>query len=147
MTSNAAALAATIILLFPMGYFFLPSPAFLLVRLDIPQVTQLLRGMFNVHFVAMSIAGVIGTLAFAGGSTGFRHRHWPGCGFRDSRAALVYGPDGCPAERQGRRRCRRGTAAAPAALGRHAVQCGPARRFRKQHSLRHVDLIRLDHRG
>lgn len=65
MTSSPAALAASIILLFPMGYFFLASPAFLFVRLDIPQVTQLLRGMFNIHFVAMSIAGAIGTLAFA----------------------------------------------------------------------------------
>ena len=65
MTSNAAALAATIILLFPMGYFFLASPAFLLVRRDIPQVAQLLRGMFNVQFVMMSIAGVIATLTYA----------------------------------------------------------------------------------
>ena len=65
MTSNAAALAATIILLFPMGYFFLASPAFLLVRLDIPQLAQLLRGMFNVQFVMMSIAGVIATLTYA----------------------------------------------------------------------------------
>ena len=65
MTANAAALAATVILLFTMGYFFLASPAFLFVKLDIPQVTQLLRGMFNVQFVMMSIAGAIGTLAFA----------------------------------------------------------------------------------
>ena len=65
MTSNAAALAASIILLFPMGYFFLASPAFLFVKLDIPQVTQLLRGMINIQFVMMSIAGAIGTLAFA----------------------------------------------------------------------------------
>jgi hypothetical protein len=48
-----------------MGYFFLASPAFLLVKLDIPQVTQLLRGMFAIQFVMMSITGVIGTLAFA----------------------------------------------------------------------------------
>jgi hypothetical protein len=65
MTSNAPALAAAIIVLLPMGYFFLAAPAFLLVKLDIPQVTQLLRGMFNVQFVVMSVAGVIGTLAFA----------------------------------------------------------------------------------
>lgn len=65
MSANAAALAATVILLFPMGYFFLASPAFLLVKLDIPQVTQLLRGMFAIQFVMMSITGVIGTLAFA----------------------------------------------------------------------------------
>lgn len=65
MSANAAALAATVILLFPMGYFFLASPAFLLVKLDVPQVTQLLRGMFAIQFVMMSITGVIGTLAFA----------------------------------------------------------------------------------
>ena len=43
MTSNGIALVATVILLFPMGYFLLAAPAFLLVRLDIPPVTQLLR--------------------------------------------------------------------------------------------------------
>ena len=65
MTPNGIALAATVILLFPMGYFLLAAPAFLLVKLDIPPVTQLLRGMFNAHFLMVSIAGVIGTLAFA----------------------------------------------------------------------------------
>ncbi|MCS3726600.1 L-asparagine transporter-like permease [Bradyrhizobium betae] len=53
-----------IILLFPMGYFTLASPAFLLVKLDIQPVAQLLRGMFNAHFMVMRVAGVIGTLAF-----------------------------------------------------------------------------------
>jgi hypothetical protein len=65
MTPNPAILAAMVILLFPMGYFFLAAPAFLFVRLDIPQVTQLLRGMFNIQFVMMSVTGVIGALAFA----------------------------------------------------------------------------------
>jgi hypothetical protein len=63
--SDAFALAATIILLLPMGYFLLASPAFLLVKLDIPAVAQLLRGMFNVYFLMMIIAAVIGTVAFA----------------------------------------------------------------------------------
>ena len=62
--SDAVALAAIVILLFPMGYFFLASPAFLLVKLDIPEVARLLRGMFNAHFLMLSIAGVIGTIAF-----------------------------------------------------------------------------------
>ena len=65
MTSDAVALAATIILLFPMGFFLLSSPAFLLVKLDIPEVTQLLRGLFNAYFLMMSIAGVIGTATYA----------------------------------------------------------------------------------
>ena len=64
MTPPPGILAAMVILLFPMGYFFLAAPAFLLVRLDVPQVTQLLRGMFNIQFVMMSVAGVIAALAF-----------------------------------------------------------------------------------
>jgi hypothetical protein len=65
MTSDGMALAAIVILLFPMGYFLLASPAFLLVKLDIPPVTQLLRGMFSVHFLMMRIAAIIGTVTFA----------------------------------------------------------------------------------
>ena len=65
MTSDGMALAAIVILLFPMGYFFLASPAFLLVKLDIPPVTQLLRGMFNMHFLMTGIASVIGAVTFA----------------------------------------------------------------------------------
>jgi hypothetical protein len=65
MTSDGVASAAIVILLFPMSYFFLASSAFLLVKLDIPQVAQLLRGLFNAHFLMMSIAGVIGTVIFA----------------------------------------------------------------------------------
>ncbi|GLH78871.1 hypothetical protein SSBR45G_37800 [Bradyrhizobium sp. SSBR45G] len=57
------ALFATIILLLPMFYLLLAAPAFLLVRLDIVQVTQLLRGMFESYFIALAIAGGIGVLA------------------------------------------------------------------------------------
>ena len=65
MMPDPVVLFATVILLVPMGYFLLAAPAFLLVRLDIPPVTQLLRGMFNVYFLVLAIAGVIGTVAFA----------------------------------------------------------------------------------
>ena len=37
----------------------------LLVKPDIPPVTQLLRGMFNAHFLMMRIAAIIGTVTFA----------------------------------------------------------------------------------
>ena len=63
MTPDAVAVAVMVILLFPMGYFTLASPAFLLVRLDIQPVAQLLRGMFNAHFLVMRVAGIIATLA------------------------------------------------------------------------------------
>jgi hypothetical protein len=65
MTPDAVALFATVILLLPMGYFLLAAPAFLLVKLDIPPVALLLRGMFNAYFLALAIASVIGTVAFA----------------------------------------------------------------------------------
>ncbi|PSO14128.1 hypothetical protein [Bradyrhizobium sp. MOS003] len=63
MTPDAVAVAVMIILLFPMGYFTLASPAFLLVKLDIQPVAQLLRGMFNAHFLVMRVAALIGTAA------------------------------------------------------------------------------------
>lgn len=65
MTSDVFAMAAFIMLLFPMGYFFMTSLAFLLVDLSIQPVSRLLRGLFNIHFLMVSIAGVIGTIAFA----------------------------------------------------------------------------------
>ncbi|MBR0714986.1 hypothetical protein [Bradyrhizobium liaoningense] len=64
MTPDAVTIAAMIILIFPMGYFTLASPAFLLVKLDIQPVAQLLRGLFNAHFLVMGVASVIGTVAF-----------------------------------------------------------------------------------
>ena len=65
MLPDAVALAAIVILLFPMAYFLLAAPAFLLVKLDIQPVARLLRGMFNVHFLMVTIAGLIATCAFA----------------------------------------------------------------------------------
>ncbi|MET0970253.1 MAG: hypothetical protein ABWY18_13710 [Tardiphaga sp.] len=65
MTADGVALAAIVLLVFPMGYFLLASPAFLLVKLDIPPVTQLLGGMFSVHFLMLRIAAIIGVIAFA----------------------------------------------------------------------------------
>ena len=65
MTSDGFALAAFVILLLPMFYFLVTSPTFLLVRLDIEQVTRLMRGHFSGYFLILSIAGVIGTIAFA----------------------------------------------------------------------------------
>src|SRR5438128_405840 len=65
MVPDPVVLFATVILLVPMGYMLLASPAFLLVSLDKPPVTVLLRGMFNAYYVLLAIAGSIGLLAFA----------------------------------------------------------------------------------
>src|SRR5712671_2384092 len=65
MMPDNVALFATIILLLPMIYLLLAAPAFLLVRLDIPPIAQLLRAMFSGYFLTLAIAGAIGTLAVA----------------------------------------------------------------------------------
>ena len=64
MKPDAVAAIATVILLFPMGYFLLASPAFLFVKLDIEPVALLLRGLFKAYFLMTGIVGVIGTVAF-----------------------------------------------------------------------------------
>lgn len=64
MTTNGFALAATIILLFPMLYFLMTSPTFLLRPLSDPVVTWLLRGLFNVHFMLVSVTCGLAATAF-----------------------------------------------------------------------------------
>ena len=64
MPDNVALFAAIIVLL-PMIYLLLAAPAFLLVKLDIKPVAQLLRAMFSGYFLTLVAAGAIGTLAVA----------------------------------------------------------------------------------
>ena len=63
--ADALALYATVILLLPMVAFFLPTPTFLLVKLEIPEVGQLLRGLFNGYFLTLAIAGSVAMVLFA----------------------------------------------------------------------------------
>jgi hypothetical protein len=72
MPPDALALYAAVILLLPMVAFLLSSLTFLLVGLEIPEVTQLLRGLFNGYFLVMGVAGVVSTVGFAvAGRPGF----------------------------------------------------------------------------
>jgi hypothetical protein len=48
-----------------MACFFLSTPTFLLVGLEVPEVTQLLRGLFNGYFLVMSVAGAVAAVGFA----------------------------------------------------------------------------------
>ena len=65
MTSDALVLYAVVIVLLPMVCFFLSAPAFLLVGLEIPEVMQLLRGIFNGYFLVMGITGAVATVLSA----------------------------------------------------------------------------------
>ena len=65
MPSDAVAMIAVVILAFPMVCFLLSSPAFLLVGLDVPEVTQLLRGIMRGYFLAIGIAGTLAMVLLA----------------------------------------------------------------------------------
>jgi hypothetical protein len=65
MPSDAVALIAIVILAFPMAAFFLSSPAFLLVGLEVPEVGQLLRGIIRGYFLAIGIAGTVAMVLLA----------------------------------------------------------------------------------
>ena len=65
VTSDALVLYAVVIVLLPMVCFFLSAPTFLLVGLEIPEVMQLLRGIFNGYFLVMGITGAVATVLSA----------------------------------------------------------------------------------
>lgn len=62
---DAAPLCATIIVLFCLAYFTMASIPFLFVRLDIPEVWRLFRGLFNVYFRVVGVVALAATAAFA----------------------------------------------------------------------------------
>jgi hypothetical protein len=62
---DALALYAVVILLLPLAAFFLSSPTFFLVGLDVPEVTDLLRGIFNGYFRVIGLAGIVAMVLLA----------------------------------------------------------------------------------
>ena len=65
MPPDALALYAAVILLLPMGCFFLASPTFLLVKMEVPEVTQLLRAILSGYYLAIGIAGTVAMVLLA----------------------------------------------------------------------------------
>ena len=101
MMPDPVVLFATVILLVPIGYFLLAAPAFLLVKLDIPPVTLLLRGMFNAYFLVLAVAAFIGTVAFAAEGGQVFAAAIGSSGFRSVGAPIVSATDKCRAQCQG----------------------------------------------
>jgi hypothetical protein len=90
VTSDALVLYAVVIVLLPMVCFFLSAPAFLLVGLEIPEVMQLLRGIFNGYFLVMGITGAVATvLSAAAGRPSLFRRPGPHRGHRARVSPLV----------------------------------------------------------
>ena len=65
MVPDFVALYAVIIVLFSLFYFSMASIPFLFVRLDIPEVSRLFRGLFNVYFWMVGCTGLVATAVFA----------------------------------------------------------------------------------
>lgn len=65
MTPDSICLVAVVIVLFSLAYFAVASIPFLFVRLDIPEVWRLFRGLFNVYFGVVGVVGLLAAVAFA----------------------------------------------------------------------------------
>jgi hypothetical protein len=65
MVPDFVALYAVVIVLFSLIYFSFASIPFLFVRLDVPEVSRLFRGLFNSYFWIVGAAGLIATAVFA----------------------------------------------------------------------------------
>jgi hypothetical protein len=65
MAPDFVPLVAVVIVMFSLAYFSMASISFLFVRLDIPEVSRLFRGLFNVHFWMVGFTGLVATAVFA----------------------------------------------------------------------------------
>ena len=65
MVPDVAPLVAVIAVLFSLAYFAMASFPFLLVRLDVPEVWRLFRGLFDTYFKVVSVVGAVAAVAFA----------------------------------------------------------------------------------
>lgn len=54
-----------VIVLFALVYFCFASIPFLFVRLDVPEVGRLLRGLFDAYFRIVPVTGLVATAALA----------------------------------------------------------------------------------
>lgn len=65
MVPDAAPMIAVIIVIFCLTYFAMASIPFLFVRLDIPEVWRLFRGLFNVYFGVVGVIAIVAAVLFA----------------------------------------------------------------------------------
>ena len=65
MLPDFVPLYALVVVLFSLIYFSLASISFLLVGLEIPEVSQLFRGLFNVYFWMVGATSLLATAVFA----------------------------------------------------------------------------------
>jgi hypothetical protein len=72
MMPDVVPLLAVVIVLFPLVYFCMAAIPFLFVRLDVPEVSRLFRGLFNSYFWIVGFTGFVASGVFAAsGRMGF----------------------------------------------------------------------------
>src|SRR5260221_6758091 len=72
MIPDFVPLCAVVIILLSLACFCMASIPFLFVRLDVPEVSRLFRGLFNVYFSIVGFAGFVASGVFAAsGRMGF----------------------------------------------------------------------------
>jgi hypothetical protein len=76
MVSDFVALYAVVIVLFSLIYFSFASIPFSFVRLDVPEVSRLFRGLFNSYFWIVGVTGLVAAAVFAASG---RKDSWPKC--------------------------------------------------------------------
>lgn len=65
MTPHGLSTLSLVLLIFQLAYYLLTSPAFLLVRLDVPQVRHLMRTHVSGYLIWLRYAAAIAALALA----------------------------------------------------------------------------------
>ena len=65
MVPDFVALYAVVIVLFSLIYFSFASIPFLFVPFDVPEVSRLFRGLFDVYFWMVGCTGLVATAVFA----------------------------------------------------------------------------------
>jgi hypothetical protein len=65
MVPDFVPLFAVIVVQFSLIYFAMASIPFLFVRLDVPEVSRLFRGLFNVYFWMVACTGFLAAALFA----------------------------------------------------------------------------------
>ena len=59
MAPESATLLGMVVVLFSLGYFAMASVPFLFVKLDVPEVWRLFRGLINIYFRVVPLVGVV----------------------------------------------------------------------------------------
>ncbi|HTV70142.1 MAG TPA: hypothetical protein VMF90_16560 [Rhizobiaceae bacterium] len=72
MVPEFGSVFGVVVVLFCLAYFTMASIPFLFVKLDVPEVWRLFRGLFGTYFLVITAAALVATVSFVtAGAMGF----------------------------------------------------------------------------